>query len=227
MYVCKQTGALSTEPLCFRWRGCTVKFRIKFKIKSIFVNSYLCHWCFPGGTVVKNLPAIAGDMGLIPGSGRSPGEANGNLLQYSCLGNPMDRGAWWATIHRVTKSWTRLSTLMPTYTYLLHVWCFILSCTTGKDLFFCQVLLTYPLPYLFQSVYAHCYFHVQVFLPFFFSFAPKRLLSRSPKLWLLMTLWCPVYLFVSFLLVLFGTVLVLKNHHGHRELCLGSLLRIL
>ena len=144
-------------------------------------------------------------MGLIPGSGRSPGEANGNLLQYSCLGNPMDRGAWWATIHRVTKSWTRLSMLMPTYTYLCHIWCFILSCTTGKDLFFCQILLTYPLPYLLQSICAHCYFHVQVFLPFFFSFAPKRLLSRSPKLWLLMTPWCPVYLFVSFLLVLFGT----------------------
>ena len=49
---------------------------------------------FPGGSVVKNLPASAGDAGLIPGSERSPGEENGNLLQYSCLGNPMDRGAW-------------------------------------------------------------------------------------------------------------------------------------
>ena len=120
MYVCKQTGVLSTEPLSFRWQGCTVKFRIKFKI-SIFVNSYLCLRCFPGGTVVKNLPAIAGDMGSIPGSGRSPGEAHGHLLQYSCLGNPMDRGSCWATIHRVTKSWTRLSMLMPTYTYLCHI----------------------------------------------------------------------------------------------------------
>ena len=46
--------------------------------------------------MVKNLPANAGDMGLIPGSGRSPGEGNGSPLQYSCLGNPMDRGAWWA-----------------------------------------------------------------------------------------------------------------------------------
>ena len=51
---------------------------------------------FPGGSVVKNLPASAGDAGLIPGSERSPGEENGNLLQYSCLGNPMDREAWWA-----------------------------------------------------------------------------------------------------------------------------------
>ena len=49
------------------------------------------------------------DAGLIPGSGRSPGGGNGNPLQYSCLENPMDRGAWWATVHGVTKSWTGLS----------------------------------------------------------------------------------------------------------------------
>ena len=57
-----------------------------------------------GGSVAKNLPANAGDTGSIPGSGRSPGEGNGNLLQCACLGNPvMDRGAWWATVHEVTK----------------------------------------------------------------------------------------------------------------------------
>jgi len=59
--------------------------------------------------VVKNLPANAGDIrdeGSIPGSGRAPGEGNGNSLRYSCLGNPMDREAWWATVHRVAKSWT-------------------------------------------------------------------------------------------------------------------------
>ena len=59
--------------------------------------------------VVKNPPANAGDirnMGLIPGSGRSPGVGNGNPLQYSCLGNPMDRGAWWAAVHGVTKNQT-------------------------------------------------------------------------------------------------------------------------
>ena len=50
-----------------------------------------------------------GDAGLIPELGRSPGEGNGNPLQYSCLGNPMDRGAWQATVHGVTKSWTWLS----------------------------------------------------------------------------------------------------------------------
>ena len=59
---------------------------------------------FPGDSVVKNLPANVGNLGLIPGSGRSPGEGNGNPLQYSCLGNPMDRGAWRAIGHGVTKS---------------------------------------------------------------------------------------------------------------------------
>ena len=59
--------------------------------------------------MVKNLSASAGDaedMGSIPGSGRSPGGGDGNPLQYSCMKNPMDRGAWWATVHGVTKSWT-------------------------------------------------------------------------------------------------------------------------
>ena len=57
--------------------------------------------------VVKNLPASAGDIrdvGLFPGLGRSPGEGHGNPFQYSCLENPMDRGAWWAIVHRVAKS---------------------------------------------------------------------------------------------------------------------------
>ena len=57
----------------------------------------------------KNPPANAGEVGSIPGLGRSPGEGNGNPLQYSRLGNPMDRGAWWATVHRVAKRQTRLS----------------------------------------------------------------------------------------------------------------------
>ena len=63
--------------------------------------------------MIKNPPANAGDagyVGLIPGLGRSPGEGNGNPLQYSCLENPMDRGAWWAIVHGVAKSQTQLST---------------------------------------------------------------------------------------------------------------------
>ena len=63
-------------------------------------------WGLPGGSEVKNQPANSGDADLIPGLGKSPGEGNGNSLQYSCLENPVDRGAWWATVHRVTKSWT-------------------------------------------------------------------------------------------------------------------------
>ena len=54
---------------------------------------------FPGGSAVRNLPANVGDVGTTPGSGRSPGEGNDNPLQYSCLGNPMDRGAWRAIVH--------------------------------------------------------------------------------------------------------------------------------
>ena len=55
---------------------------------------------FPGGSEVKASTCNAGDLGSIPGSGRSPGEGNGNPLQYSCLENPMDGGAWWATVHK-------------------------------------------------------------------------------------------------------------------------------
>ena len=61
---------------------------------------------FPDGSMVKNSPVNAGDKrdaGVIPGLGRSPGEGQGNPLQYSCLGNPTDRGAWWTTVHRVTE----------------------------------------------------------------------------------------------------------------------------
>ena len=67
---------------------------------------------FPGGSVVQNLPANigdAGDLGAIPGLGKSPGEGNGNPLQCSCLDSPMDREAWNVTVHGAAKSWTQLS----------------------------------------------------------------------------------------------------------------------
>ena len=63
---------------------------------------------FSGGRVVKNLAVNAGDVSSTPGSGRFPGEGNGKPLQHSCLGNPMDRGAWWAPDHGITKSQTQL-----------------------------------------------------------------------------------------------------------------------
>ena len=79
--------------------------------KTVVMIKHLAHFLsgFPGDSVVKNLPAQAGDTGSVPGSGRSAGEGNGNPLQYSCLGNPMDRGAWCATVQGITKSWTQLS----------------------------------------------------------------------------------------------------------------------
>ena len=64
---------------------------------------------FPGGSGSKESASSAGEPGSIAGLGRSPGEGNGNPLQYSCLENLIDRGAWWATIHGVTKSRTQLS----------------------------------------------------------------------------------------------------------------------
>ena len=60
---------------------------------------------FPSGSDGKESAYDAGDLGLIPGSGRSPGEGNGNPFQYSCLGNPMNRGDWWATVHGVGHNW--------------------------------------------------------------------------------------------------------------------------
>ena len=64
---------------------------------------------FPGGSAVKNPPASARDVDSIPGTGRSPGEGNGDPLQYSCLGNPKDRGPWQVAVHKVSKNWIRLS----------------------------------------------------------------------------------------------------------------------
>ena len=73
------------------------------------MDIYSTNWASQVAVVVKNTPTNAGDVreeGLIPGLGKSPGGGHGNPLQYSCLGNPMDRGAWQATVHRVVKSWS-------------------------------------------------------------------------------------------------------------------------
>ena len=74
-----------------------------------FFHGYCTTWASQLALTVKNPPASATDLrgsGLIPGSGRSPGGGHGNPLQYSCLENPMNRGAWRAIVHRVAKSWT-------------------------------------------------------------------------------------------------------------------------
>ena len=82
---------------------------------------------FPGGSEVKASACNSGDLGSIPGSGRSPGEGNGNPLQYSCLENPMDRGAWWATVHGAAKSQTLLSDFtfsVPTKVHIVQTMVF-------------------------------------------------------------------------------------------------------
>ena len=78
------------------------------------VNTIIVWQVSQEGLVVKNPRAMQvdiRDLGLIPGLGRSPGEGKGNPFQYACLGNPMDRGAWWTTVHGVTQSWTQLKQL--------------------------------------------------------------------------------------------------------------------
>ena len=88
--------------------------------------------------MVKNPPAKAGDMSLIPGSGRSPGRENGNRLQYFCLENPMDRGNWQATTHRVTKTRTRLKWL----SLCIQTFSLISACRIIKRKLVCNFPLT-------------------------------------------------------------------------------------
>ena len=89
-----------------------VFFRAVYPLGAKKKKSAFVLWGFPGGAVVKNLLSkqkMLRDMGLTPGLGRSPGGGNGNLLQCSCLGNPMGQWSfWWATVHGVTKSRIRL-----------------------------------------------------------------------------------------------------------------------
>ena len=77
--------------------------------KMLKIEVFRKKWASRVTVVVKTLPANAGDVGCTPGWGRSPGEGNGNPLQYSCLGNPMDRTVWQTTVCTASKSWTELS----------------------------------------------------------------------------------------------------------------------
>ena len=97
---------------------------VKHEWETFVVLSYwvLSYCAFPNGSAGEESTCNTGDTGdagLIRGSGRFPGGGNGSPFQYSCLKNPMDRGTWWATVQRVTKSQTRLST-KSTHTELLH-----------------------------------------------------------------------------------------------------------
>ena len=83
----------------------SVTYSHQMNVEFIYVKSILYseNRGFPNSSVVKNPPANIGDTDLMPGLGRSPGEGNGHPFQYSCLGNPMDREAWWATVHGFTE----------------------------------------------------------------------------------------------------------------------------
>ena len=81
---------------------------------------------FPDGSVVKNMLANAGDSGSILGSGRSPREGNGNPLQYSCLENPVDRGAWWATVHGTAKE-KDVTSQMSSHMQVILIWILLMN----------------------------------------------------------------------------------------------------
>ena len=92
------------------WRGLTYRV-LSESWRILFIWNSRTSMAFPGGSMVKNLPANAGDTGLTPGLGRSPEGGHGNPLQYSCLENPMDRGGRQSIVHRVTRSQTWLKRL--------------------------------------------------------------------------------------------------------------------
>ena len=103
LYFCKWfVGTLKFDDQHYGLSVCPAQFHVVATALSVTVLGRGC--CFPGGSEVKASACNAGDLGSIPGPGRSPGEGNGNPLQYSCLENPMDGGAWWATVHRVAES---------------------------------------------------------------------------------------------------------------------------
>ena len=112
-FICRWTSrlllCLGYCKLCWngRWDTCIFLNYGWFSQSICPIVGLLCHmvvWGFPGGSDGKESACNAGDLGLIPGLGRSPGEGNSYPLQYSCLENSMDRGTWWATVHWVTNS---------------------------------------------------------------------------------------------------------------------------
>ena len=129
---CQNEHMYGWVPLLFTWNCHNIVNRPYSKIKSVCVCVFksALHTppipvAIPDGSVVRNLPANAGDVGSIPGWERSLGERNGNPLQYSCLGDPMDRGSWEAAVHGVTKESDRTQWLNSNnrHTFLL-MFCF-------------------------------------------------------------------------------------------------------
>ena len=117
-FICKKQGNVYWSYMIFPmnyWKFWFSKFLIfqKFISNPILLG-------FPGGLKGKASACNAGDPGSIPESGRSPGEGNGTPLQYSCLENPMDGGAWEAAVHGVAKSWTRLSDFTSHIIFILR-----------------------------------------------------------------------------------------------------------
>ena len=109
--------------LCLHVRGQRESYR-EFYAEELMESDLGFENCldFPGGSAVKNLPAMQETQGSTPGSGRSPEEGNGNPLQFSCQDNPMDRGAWWSTVHRVTKE-SGTTYQLNNNNWLLWSWC--------------------------------------------------------------------------------------------------------
>ena len=117
------------------WAEAGALFELKSSLRSSDLPPLYFHGLFPscllattmldsfspGGSEVKAPACNVGDLGSSPGWGRFPGEGNGNQLQYSCLENPMDRGGWWATVHGVAKSQTRLSDFTFTFNINIHL----------------------------------------------------------------------------------------------------------
>ena len=139
-----------TSPLCYDSQKCLQEMpHIFWEASSPWVENHCCKYTgFPGGASAKEPTCQCRRPWLIPGWGRSPGIGNSNSLQYSCLENPMDRGAWWTTVHGVTRSWIRLNWLSR---HALSIWRYlaflslIITSFTFRPMhtlfFFCKSLL--------------------------------------------------------------------------------------
>ena len=108
--------------------------------------------CFLCGSDGEESVCSAGDPGLILGLGRCPGEGNGNPLQYSCLENSMDRGAWWATVHGITKSQTQLSDYTCMLSCFYHLWG-LLGGASGDSTWVASPPMLWPLPLHFIPLF--------------------------------------------------------------------------